>query len=235
MVGASTMQNRLIVAISAFLMMLGLSVFAGSEVLGAPGGNGNGGNNGQAAAAHAAQDQKGVAANSNGANSGCGNYCPNNVGAPSQNGNGGGQAVGRPGQGTVGNADSKNPPGQFPDGSDSNKGYECDQNNGIGKGNPAHTGCVRTTKPPENPPVTPPGQGGGTPQGEVTPPAPTPVVSASIPAIAHAVDKGGAVPEVQPAELPETGSYGLLEMLLAAVAGVVAYGSTRGLNFLRQS
>ena len=27
--------------------------------------------------------------------------------------------------------------GTFP-----NNGYECDHNNGIGKGNPAHTGCA---------------------------------------------------------------------------------------------
>lgn len=81
----------------------------------------------------------------NGANSGCGNYCPTNVGAPSGNGNGNGNATGKPGAGTVGNADSKNPPGQFPDGSDSNNGYECDGNNGIAKTNPAHTGCESST------------------------------------------------------------------------------------------
>ncbi|CAA9387128.1 MAG: hypothetical protein AVDCRST_MAG47-2584 [uncultured Nocardioidaceae bacterium] len=68
-------------------------------------------------------------------------YCPTNVGAPSGNGNGNGKAVGKPAAGTVGNADSKNPPGQAPDGSDSNNGYECDGNSGIGKTNPAHTGC----------------------------------------------------------------------------------------------
>jgi hypothetical protein len=77
------------------------------------------------------------AAPTGGANSGCGAYCPTNVGAPSGNGN----ATNQPGAGTVGNADSKNPPGQFPDGSDSNNGYECDGNEGIGQTNPAHTGC----------------------------------------------------------------------------------------------
>ena len=41
----------------------------------------------------------------------------------------------------MGNADFKNPPGQAPDGSDHNKGYECDKNNGVGKTNPAHSGC----------------------------------------------------------------------------------------------
>ena len=76
-----------------------------------------------------------------GANGDCGAYCPTNVGDPSGNGNGGGNATGRPAAGTVGNADSKNPPGQAPDGTDSNNGYECDGNSGIGKTNPAHTGC----------------------------------------------------------------------------------------------
>ena len=62
-------------------------------------------------------------------------------GSAAQNGNGRGNANGRPCAGCVGNADDKNPPGQAPDGSDSNAGYECDTNNGVGKTNPAHTGC----------------------------------------------------------------------------------------------
>ena len=49
--------------------------------------------------------------------------------------------AGQPCNGCVGNADDKAPPGQMLDGSDSNAGYEYDRNNGIGKGNPAHTGC----------------------------------------------------------------------------------------------
>jgi hypothetical protein len=57
------------------------------------------------------------------------------------NGEGGGKATGKPCAGCVGAADNKNPKGQFPDGSDHNNGYECDGNKGIGKGNPAHTGC----------------------------------------------------------------------------------------------
>ena len=72
-----------------------------------------------------------------GANSGCGAYCPNGVGQPSGNGN----ATNQPAAGTVGQADDKNPPGQFPDGSDNNKGYECDENSGVGQTNPAHSGC----------------------------------------------------------------------------------------------
>lgn len=63
-------------------------------------------------------------------------------GSPSQNGNGNGAATGKPCAGCVGAADNKNPPGQAPDGTDPNNGYECDGNSGIGKTNPAHTGCV---------------------------------------------------------------------------------------------
>src|SRR5436190_17468835 len=63
-------------------------------------------------------------------------------GRASENGKGNGNANGKPCQGCVGNADNKNPPGQFPNGSDHNAGYECDRNNGVGKGNPAHSSCV---------------------------------------------------------------------------------------------
>jgi LPXTG-motif cell wall-anchored protein len=47
----------------------------------------------------------------------------------------------------VGKADNKNPKGQMPGPSDKNAGYECDRNNGIGKTNPAHTGC-KSAPPP---------------------------------------------------------------------------------------
>lgn len=80
--------------------------------------------------------------NGNGGSAASGNqYASTCDGRASQNGNGGGNANGKPCQGCVGNADNKNPPGQFPNGSDHNNGYECDGNNGVGKGNPAHTGC----------------------------------------------------------------------------------------------
>ena len=62
--------------------------------------------------------------------------------SPSQNGNGDGKASGKPCAGCVGAADNKNPQGQAPDGSDNNKGYECDENKGVGPSNPAHTGCI---------------------------------------------------------------------------------------------
>lgn len=61
--------------------------------------------------------------------------------APGLNG-----TAGQPCDGCVGNADDKAPPGQMVDGmvdgSDLNAGYECDTNLGVGRGNPAHTGCV---------------------------------------------------------------------------------------------
>lgn len=60
-------------------------------------------------------------------------------------------AKGKPANGTVGNADDKSPSGQSKD--DKNAGYECDRNNGVGKGNPAHSGCeaeaTTTTVPGE--------------------------------------------------------------------------------------
>lgn len=76
----------------------------------------------------------------NGANT-SGAYDSNCDGSASENGNGNGLAKGKPCAGCVGNADDKNPPGQAPNGDDANAGYECDTNRGVGKSNPAHTGC----------------------------------------------------------------------------------------------
>lgn len=83
-----------------------------------------------------------------------GPYDSTRSGAPALNGNGGGAAVGKPCAGCVGKADNKNPPGQLPGGSDPNAGYECDRNHGIGKTNPAHTGCslIASTPPPSSTP-----------------------------------------------------------------------------------
>lgn len=90
----------------------------------------------------------------NGANQG-GPYDNTCDGSPSGNGNGNGQATGKPCAGCVGNADDKNPgynngKGQMPNGSDHNAGYECDRNQGVGRTNPAHTGCTQgtTVNPP---------------------------------------------------------------------------------------
>ena len=87
--------------------------------------------------------------NPGGANNGgnCGSYCSTRDGSPSGNGNGKGKATGKPCAGCVGKADNKNPPGQFKDGSDHNNGYECDGNHGVGRSNPAHTGCTSTPPP----------------------------------------------------------------------------------------
>ena len=85
---------------------------------------------------------KHVGADPGGGANGPGAYGSTCNGSASQNGNGGGGAKGKPCAGCVGNADDKNPPGQAPNGSDHNAGYECDRNNGVGKGNPAHSGCT---------------------------------------------------------------------------------------------
>jgi len=83
--------------------------------------------------------------NGNGGSAASGNqYASTCDGRASQNGNGNGKANGKPCQGCVGNADNKNPPGQYPNGTDHNNGYECDGNHGVGKGNPAHSGCSTT-------------------------------------------------------------------------------------------
>ena len=73
-----------------------------------------------------------------------GPYDPNGVGLPSGNGRSDSNNGKRPCAGCVGKADTKNPPGQLPGGSDSNRGYECDQNQGIGQTNPAHSRCSPT-------------------------------------------------------------------------------------------
>ena len=104
--------------------------------------------------------------NSGGANGQCpgGPYCSTRDGSPSGNGNGGGKATGKPCAGCVGKADNKNPKGQNPNGTDNNAGYECDRNHGIGRSNPAHTGCTSgsgtdCTATPDAPECT---EGGGT-------------------------------------------------------------------------
>ncbi|MDX6288119.1 MAG: hypothetical protein QOG53_3604 [Frankiales bacterium] len=92
--------------------------------------------------------------NSGGANGQCpgATYCSTRDGSASQNGNGNGNANGKPCAGCVGKADNKNPPGQEkqdPAGTFPNNGYECDNNNGVGKTNPAHTGCASASPSPE--------------------------------------------------------------------------------------
>ena len=183
-----------------------------------PPGNGNG-----AAAAHATNGNSGTFGsptspqpiqhpdNQNGANANPGPYSSTRDGSPSLNGNGGGQAVGQPCAGCVGKADNKNPPGQFPDGSDPNAGYECDTNNGIGKTNPAHTGCASTPPTPVTPPVvvTPPV---ALKPGELVTPVSLP--SVSIPSV--------SLPTAAGRTLPVTGGDVLILVLVAL--GAIAAG-----------
>ena len=109
----------------------------------------------------------GHGANTDGSNNQYHNTCnPDGTSAPSGNGNGNGESANsaKPCAGCVGNADDKNPPGQAPNGTDHNNGYECDGNHGVGRTNPAHTGCATATAPTNN---TPPhdGKGSGTSSG----------------------------------------------------------------------
>ena len=153
-------------------------------------------------------------ANHGGANGQCplGAYCSTRDGSASLNGSGTGKATGKPCAGCVGKADNKNPKGQMPNGSDKNAGYECDRNNGIGKGNPAHTSCT----PPKTP-VTPPGTPGtpGTPVTPGTPGTPgTPTVNVL----------GVTATAVTPATTPVVASsvLGVVAEAPVGVLGVVA-------------
>ncbi|MEU0880368.1 hypothetical protein ABZ345_17335 [Lentzea sp. NPDC005914] len=111
-----------------------------------------------------------------------GPYDSTRDGSPSGNGNGGGEAVGKPCAGCVGKADNKNPPGQQPGGSDANAGYECDTNHGVGRSNPAHTGCRPGETPPSTTPETPPAKTEVPPPpgGGAAPAAPAPQAAAEV-------------------------------------------------------
>jgi hypothetical protein len=113
------------------------------------------------------------------------------VGQPSGNGKSTENSGKRPCAGCVGKADYKNPPGQLPDGSDHNKGYECDENQGVGKMNPAHSGCAPGAAPSQISPPTP----------AVTPPAAAPPESP--PRKAGAEEQGEVQGVEQGPELPE--------------------------------
>jgi len=175
-------------------------------------------------------------------------------GSPSLNGNGNGQATGKPCAGCVGKADNKNPPGQQPNGSDHNAGYECDRNNGIGKSNPAHTGCA-SSQPPATcqqthscPPPPPPSchPTGNCPQppqtcqqaGTCSPQVPSanhkpPQVPVQVEAL-HNSRVPAAAAQAAPAagSLPYTGSNAVLLTIcaLGAIAvgtGLIASGRSR--------
>lgn len=158
-----------------------------------------------------------------------GPYDSTRDGSPSLNGNGGGQAVGKPCAGCVGKADNKNPKGQLPGGSDHNKGYECDANHGIGRSNPAHTGCTShvVTPPVVVPPVvTPPVV--ITPPVESTPPAvnvPVPSGSTSVPQTVETpvteVNPPVLVTSPVPADAPSTVVDATAEHTLAQTGAAV--------------
>jgi hypothetical protein len=171
-------------------------------------------------------------ANPGGANGQCpgGAYCSTRNGSASMNGNGGGKAVGKPCAGCVGRADNKNPKGQRPNGSDHNAGYECDSNHGIGRSNPAHTGCTAAVTPPTTCKDTSsaPGLPGSVPPSTVVP-ATTPV--AVTPAVlvspAEAVAPAVTPVVVSPAEaavnpLPSAAAAGQAETDGQLVAGGLA-------------
>ena len=177
----------------------------------------------------------------NSANSGCGEYCSTRDGSPSRNGEGDGEATGRPCAGCVGKADDKNPRGQRPNGSDSNNGYECDGNEGIAKGNPAHTGCAPSGE--SGPSLAPNGAPAAPAPADRTPEA-APAAPVAAPVVAgakHAAPAAGlgravegqadAAPQVlgtrferaaapRGGSLPFTGGASL-ELLLVALAFVL--------------
>ena len=169
-------------------------------------------------------------------------YCSTRDGSPSGNGAGDGAAHGKPCAGCVGKADNKNPPGQAPDGTDRNNGYECDGNTGIGRTNPAHTGCRTTTvggEPPAETCPTNPALPGCPPDTttEVLPrvvvpdavEAAAPTLVAVLPAAFSAPAAAPAAPAAapgapRPTVLPFTGSdvTGLLPLALSLLALGVA-------------
>lgn len=170
---------------------------------------------------------------------GCGAYCSTRDGSASGNGKGG-AGTGKPCAGCVGRADNKNPPGQHEDGSDRDNGYECDGNSGIGRTNPAHTGCSRTVTPLVTPPVTPPLTPPGKPPvtrpvvGPVAgPPAPVPIGGATDRRPATGVLPTYGEPtvvtngRVSPVTLPAGGlaaTGGSTELLLVLAGGLLTAG-----------
>lgn len=146
-----------------------------------------------------------------GANTSPGPYDPTGPeGPPSDNGRGEGTRTGQPAEGTRGNADIKNPPGQLPGPQDGNAGYECDRNQGIAVGNPAHTGCQgqvaapTSTPQPTSTPV-PPTSTPVPPTNTPVPPTATPVPPTSTPEVGGG---GPTATPVPPTATPEVGGAG---------------------------
>jgi hypothetical protein len=159
-------------------------------------------------------DFSGSGANQHGA------YDSTRDGSASENGNGDGAAVGRPCAGCVGKADNKNPAGQFPDGTDANNGYECDGNAGIGRTNPAHTGCLIP-----NTPVTPNTPGTPTDRN----------VTSGIFVLAADFFAGGPATTVRPAvgTLAATGSGSGLTTIALTGTAMILVGSLVVLGYRR--
>lgn len=148
-------------------------------------------------------------------------------GSPSANGSGDGEASGRPCAGCVGAADNKNPAGQWPDGSDDNNGYECDGNQGVGKTNPAHTGCTsELPSPPPSPSpsicVPPKGQTGCIDNPATPKPSPSQSILPNCEGVCEPVvcEEGNPNCNV----LPFTGSKDIIIWIVAAVA-LIAIGT----------
>ena len=200
-----------------------------------------------------------------GANSASGPYDPDpadpgasGVGQPSGNGKSTDNNGNRPCAGCVGKADYKNPPGQLPDGSDHNKGYECDGNEGVGKMNPAHSGCAPsapTAPTPPAPSVTPPAPA-VTPPAESPPESRPPEANAEERGEVQGVEQGPEVPATPPSppvpaaipvsavvtpaaekleQLPVTGGQALFVGLLGLLLLVAGLGLARLLRIRSQA
>lgn len=136
-------------------------------------------------------DDNGVGANQSGP------YDSTRDGSPSGNGVGDGVAAGKPCAGCVGAADNKNPQGQLPDAaSDGNRGFECDANSGVGRSNPAHTGCTAAAPTTSSaPPAEAPA-----PTQAVTQPSTRPATEVSDTTQAPAAAVAPVTPVAPPAE-----------------------------------
>ena len=128
--------------------------------------------------------------------------------------------------GCDGGADNKNPPGQSKN--DHNNGYECDNNSGVAKGNPAHSRCKA---PPEEPEETCPDGSPMPPSGkcneppDVIPPPDVPeqprVLGLRFPAVPRVPAR---VQPQQTGVLPFTGPTAALQMLALIGTGLIAVG-----------
>jgi hypothetical protein len=174
----SSKARRIIgAAVAAGVICVGAFALFGSPVSASPGDHGN-------SPAHQIYTSPQPTSNADYSGHGAnvhGPYDSTRDGSASQNGKGDGKAAGKPCAGCVGKADNKNPAGQMPGGSDNNAGYECDRNQGVGQGNPAHTSCTESVPTPSESPTPSPsctescssgGSGSGdTPSSDTPPPS----------------------------------------------------------------